>query len=98
MAATSKRRINTRIAKKLNLPQAVVTKTVQLFFDEIISDLANGTRLEFREFGIFQPVVTKPRKGRNPRTGATVDVPMKAKVRFKAGRKMKETMKKGRME
>jgi nucleoid DNA-binding protein len=93
MVATSKRQIVTRIAKKLKIRNHTASNIIQLFFDAIISELANGNRLELREFGIFQPVVREARKARNPRTGAAVDVPMKAKVRFKAGRKMKETMK-----
>ena len=55
-------------------------------FDEIIG-LANGNRLEFRDFGVFEPRSKAPQQARNPRTGK-IPVPKKSPL-FKAGRLMK---------
>ena len=88
--ATTKRELVKRIAKKLDCKQELAKEIVQSFLDEIIAELALGNRLEFREFGVFDVVVKKPRMARNPRTGATVSVPAKRMVHFKVGRLMKE--------
>ena len=92
MTATTKRELVKRISRKTNQRQNIVKDIVQFFLDEIIEELGKGNRLEFREFGIFQTVVKKERQARNPRTGDPVNVPAKAAVHFKVGRKMKEAV------
>lgn len=87
--ATTKRELVKRISKKLDCKQELAKDIVQCFLDEIISELADGNRLEFREFGVFDVVTKKPRIARNPRTGETVHVPAKRMVHFKVGRLMK---------
>jgi integration host factor subunit beta len=55
----------------------------------MINEVAAGNRLEFRDFGVFEVVMRKPRMGRNPRTGQKVAVPPKRVVSFKMGKVMK---------
>ena len=45
---------------------------------------------ELVNFGTFKVVNRKARKGRNPRTGESIDIPAKNVVRFKAGKGLKE--------
>jgi integration host factor subunit beta len=54
-----------------------VKAIVTTFFDEISKRLATGGRVELRGFGAFSPRGREARTGRNPRTGAVVDVPAK---------------------
>ena len=63
---------------------------VQQFFDAIISELAKGSRLEFRDFGVFETRTTPARTAQNPKTLERVEVPAKRRVVFKPGRLMKE--------
>ena len=63
---------------------------IQLFLDEIIRELSQGNRLEFREFGVFEIKERAPRKAQNPRTLEKVHVPAKRVVKFKVGRLMRE--------
>lgn len=90
MATTTKREIAERVAQQTGLAQVAVKQIVQMLFDEIIKELADGNRLEFRDFGVFEVVVRKARTGRNPRTGQKVAVPPKRVVTFKMGKVMKE--------
>jgi nucleoid DNA-binding protein len=90
MATTTKREIAERVAQQTGLAQVTVKQVVQLLFDEVINELAAGNRLEFRDFGVFEVVVRKPRTGRNPKTGEKVAVPPKRVVTFKMGKIMKE--------
>lgn len=90
MATVTKKELAYRISEKTGLKKVVIKKIIQSFIDEIIEELADGNRLEFREFGVFEIKTRAARKARNPRTGVRVDVPSKSVVHFKAGRLMKE--------
>jgi integration host factor subunit beta len=67
-----------------------VERIVDLFFNQIIQRLAEGGRIELRGFGAFSTRDRNPRKGRNPRTGDSVDVPSKRVPYFKPGKEVRE--------
>ena len=90
MPTTTKREIAERVAQQTGLPQVAVKQVIQMLFDEVITEVSTGNRLEFRDFGVFEVVVRKPRTGRNPRTGDKVAVPPKRVVTFKMGKIMKD--------
>jgi len=69
-----------------------VERVVDVFFDEIANRLADGGRVELRGFGAFSTRAREPRKGRNPRTGETVEVPGKRVPYFKPGKEMRERL------
>lgn len=58
--------------------------------DGITNALVKRGRVEIRGFGSFGINKRPPRKGRNPKTGATVMVPMKEVPHFKAGKELRE--------
>lgn len=66
-----------------------IEKVVNVFFDEIAGRLAKGGRVELRGFGSFSTRERDARKGRNPRTGESVDVPGKQVPYFKPGKEMR---------
>ena len=66
-----------------------IEKAADVFFDEITQRLAKGGRVELRGFGAFSTRERDARKGRNPRTGETVDVPGKRVPYFKPGKEMR---------
>ena len=71
-----------------------VERIVDLFFNQIIQRLSEGGRVELRGFGAFSTRARSPRKGRNPRTGASVDVPSKSVPYFKPGKEVRERLNK----
>ncbi len=89
MQTITKRDLVQLIAEKTAVQQQKAKEVIQSFLDEIIAELANGNRLEFRDFGVFEPRKKAPRLARNPRTGEKIKVPYKITVKFKAGRMMK---------
>ena len=89
MATVTKKDLVDRIADKLQLKQNTVREVVQEFLAEIVHDLDQGHRLEFRDFGIFEVRSRAARLAWNPRTLTRVPVPGKRKVRFRAGRLLK---------
>jgi nucleoid DNA-binding protein len=88
----TKKEIVKQISDEIGLTQLKTKEIVQLTFDAIIDTLLNDEshRIELRNFGVFEVKLRKPRKARNPRTGARVDVPAKAVVTFKPGKEMEE--------
>ncbi len=88
MSTITKRELVDRIAESTNAKQVVVKPVIHSFLDEIISELAKGNRLEFRDFGVFEPRDCAPRTAQNPKTLERIHVPGKRVVKFKAGRLM----------
>jgi integration host factor subunit beta len=57
---------------------------VEAIFDSIVRSLRAGDKIEIRGFGSFRTRLRQPRIGRNPKTGARVEVPAKKIPYFKA--------------
>lgn len=72
-----------------HLPQKRVEQAVDVIFEEISAALERGDRVELRGFGAFSVREREARRGRNPRTGETVDVPAKRVPFFKAGKELR---------
>jgi integration host factor subunit beta len=69
-----------------------VERIVSTIFDEISEALARGNRVELRGFGAFSVKRRGPRVGRNPRTGAAVQVSEKYIPFFKTGKQLRERL------
>ena len=69
-----------------HLYQRDVERIVNTIFDEVTDAMARGDRVELRGFGAFSVKKRDARIGRNPRTGATVDVEEKHVPFFKTGK------------
>ncbi len=86
----TKKEIVKQISDRIGLTQLKTKEIVQQTFDAIIETLLEVGRIELRNFGVFEVKMRKPRKARNPRTGARVDVEAKKVVTFKPGKEMEE--------
>lgn len=65
-----------------------VGNIINAMFDEIVTALKRGDRVELRDFGVFSIKHRPARVGRNPSTGAHVAVNDKFVPFFKSGREM----------
>ena len=86
--------IRSELVKKLGeahpgLAPRDVEAIVTTFFDAITTRLAANGRVELRGFGAFSTRARDARTGRNPRTGAAVDVDAKRVPYFKPGKEMR---------
>jgi integration host factor subunit beta len=63
---------------------------VETIFESIVKSLRAGDKIEIRGFGSFRTRQRKPRIGRNPKTGARVDVPAKKIPFFKPSKELKD--------
>ena len=85
MATTSKEELIHRIAADTETKQVLVKTVVEQFFHEVIAGLAKNTRLEFRDFGVFDTKTTPVRTAQNLKTLEKVDVSAKRRVVFRMG-------------
>ena len=56
---------------------------VECMFSKMKTALNENDKIVISGFGSFNPYVTKAKKCRNPKTGASVHVPPKKKARFR---------------
>jgi integration host factor subunit beta len=75
-----------------HLYQRDIERIVNTVLDEITEALARGDRVELRGFGAFSVKHRPARTGRNPRTGAHVEVTEKSVPFFKTGKDMRERL------
>lgn len=92
MKTITKKELVDRISETSATKRVIVKKIVQDFLDEVIHELGNGNRLEFRDFGVFEIRERAARMAQNPKTMEKVHVPSKRTVKFKVGRLMKEQL------
>lgn len=63
---------------------------VETIFESIVKSLRTGDKIEIRGFGSFRTRQRDARVGRNPKTGARVDVPPKKIPYFKPSKELKD--------
>src|SRR5512135_1536662 len=89
----TKRDIVVRISNETGLVQQQVLDIVQKTLNYIAEAVAQGRKVELRNFGVFEVKVRKARVGRNPnRPGTDVPIPQRAVVKFKPGKEMREAV------
>ena len=82
-----------RISNETGLVQQQVLDVIQKTLDYISDAVAQGRKVELRNFGVFEVKVRKARVGRNPnRPGTDVPIPQRAVVKFKPGKEMRESV------
>src|SRR6266436_3004490 len=89
----TKRDLMLRITEESSLELQQVTELVQLTLDHMARAVAQGRKLEIRNFGIFEVRLRKARMGRNPNSPAVeVSIPERAVVKFKPGKDLREAV------
>lgn len=72
-----------------------VRRMVDLFLDTICENLGDDGSIKFVGFGEFTVIEHKGHKIRNPQTNGSMDIPAHKTVKFKAGKKLKDSVLKG---
>jgi len=78
------------VSRTVQLTKKQAEMIVNVVFDSIVESLRSGEKIELRGFGSFRLRSRKSRTGRNPKTGARVEVPSKKIPYFKPGKELKE--------
>jgi len=79
-----------KVSGQINLTKKQTEVVVNTVFQSITDSLSDGKKVELRGFGSFRIRERNARVGRNPKSGAQVDVPAKRVPFFKAGKELRE--------
>ena len=80
------------VAKQGNLSEKQAADSVQLVFNALQVELEAGRPVLIRNFGRFYLQERDARKGRNPKSGAEIDIPAKRYPRFASADGLKQVM------
>ena len=80
------------VADSAGLTKADAAKAVDAVFDNISSALKGGSEVRLVGFGTFSVAQRKATTGRNPQTGATIQIPASKQPKFKAGKALKDAV------
>jgi nucleoid DNA-binding protein len=91
MGTITKKKLIQVISQKRGMHPNDVRNVIQSFLDTMTDYLAEGDRLEFRDFGVFEVVERKQKIGRNPKNAdVPIVIPARPAVKFTPGKRMKE--------
>jgi integration host factor subunit beta len=78
------------VIRLTQLPRKESEAVVETIFESIIQALQTGEKIEIRGFGSFRTRQRRGRVGRNPKTGAKVDLAPKNNPFFKPSKELKD--------
>ncbi len=80
------------VARTTDLTKKHAEQIVNTVFESMVDSLKDGDKIELRGFGSFRVRRRGSRVGRNPKTGAQVQVPSKRIPYFKPGKQLRELL------
>ena len=78
------------VYRVIELPKKESDAVVCAIFTSIVRAVRSGDKVEIRGFGSFHTRQRRARNGRNPKTGAKVEVPPKRIPFFKSSKELRE--------
>lgn len=84
----------TKIAADAKIPKAAAASALGSVIDNISGALSKGDTVTLVGFGTFSVSKRAARTGRNPKTGAAIQIKASKVPRFKAGKSLKDTVNK----
>ena len=86
----NKAKLIEKVSERVKIPSNAAKVIIDTIFDSMRESMEKGEGIEIRGFGSFTVRKYGAHKGRNPKTGQTVDVPPKKLPFFKVGKELKE--------
>ncbi len=80
------------VAERSGMAKGEAGSAVEAVFDAITSELKKGGDVRLVGFGNFTVSRREASKGRNPSTGAEVDIPARNVPKFSAGKGLKDAV------
>jgi len=88
IAMLTRAELSRRIAVAVEIPLRRAELLLETVIESMVSALRRGEEIEIRRFGAFRLHRRGPRKGRNPATGAAVEVPARTIVVFRLSKEL----------
>ncbi len=80
------------LADRLDVPRAQADRALTAVLDIISERMAAGEKISFTGFGSFEVSERAARTGRNPQTGATIEIAAARVPKFSAGASLKSAV------
>lgn len=90
----TKDQVIAKMAETSGITKKQAAEALGTFMGTVTTHLKKGEKVSFSGFGTFSVSNRKARIGRNPQTGAKIDIPATKVPVFKAGKHLKEAIKK----
>jgi DNA-binding protein HU-beta len=81
------------MAANAQISKAAAGKALDAFMDSVTSAMAKGDKVTLVGFGTFLVSQRASRKGRNPQTGAVIEIPATKVPKFRPGAELKSSVK-----
>ncbi len=78
------------LAEKTDYTKADIGRVLEALLDTIEATVARGDKLQLVGFGTFEPQHRAARTGRNPQTGATLEIAAATLPKFTPGKSFKD--------
>ena len=88
----TKQQLIEQVVSATNLSRTDVESVYEAILEKTSGALVAGEKVEMRGLGIFESKETKARTGRNPATGATIEIPASRKATFRPGKELKDRL------
>ncbi len=79
---------------KSETSKSAIAEIIDLAFEGIETELKNGGDVRFTGFGTFKVARREATTGRNPKTGASIQIAASNRVKFTAGKELKAALNK----
>ncbi|MFC3851545.1 HU family DNA-binding protein [Salinispirillum marinum] len=84
--------LSAAIAERAELTKDKANDVLNVILDEITNAVAKGDAVTLVGFGTFQKKDRSARTGKNPQTGAAIQIPASSTVGFKPGKALKDSV------
>lgn len=81
------------VARNAGVTKAEAARVVDAFVKSVTEALSKGEKVTMTGFGTFEVRQRAARMGRNPQTGATIQIPAQRTPAFRAGKSLKDAVK-----
>lgn len=84
----NKQELISQVSSKAKISKSLCTRVISATFNIMGTALRKGEKVQMVNFGTWKRMRRKARLGRNPKTGAKLNIPAKNVVKFSAGQEL----------
>jgi len=88
----NKQELISKIADSAKVTKSDASSVLDSFIDTITKALKKGDEVRLTGFGTFRTTNRKATKGRNPRTGQSINIPASKAPKFAAGKSLRDAV------
>ncbi len=81
-----------KVAGQVGLTKRASNEAIDAITSIVSDGLARGDKVTLVGFGTFHVMERKARRGRNPQTGQTIQIPAKRVPKFRPGKDLRESV------